>query len=195
MINLLKIRPRLLAGFGLVLALLAFSVGDALWGLSGISANTTRIVSEILSHRMEFDVQSVQRFIRTLLIDRDPREVAANQERIRSGRRTYDESSDKLGELLISSEAKAQYARVAQSRDQAREANQGIVALGLRVVTQPKDDRGVARRRVRVVEIPDELPRVHVRANGPLRLPLLGKADMQVDALGFAQQDPLTERR
>jgi len=133
-INSLMIRQRLLAGFGLVLALLAFSVGNALWSLSGISANTTRIVSvyaseQTLSHRMEFEVQSVQRFIRTILIDRDPREVAANQEQIRSARRNYDGFSDKLGGLLISTEAKAQYAKVAQSRDQAREANNEILKL------------------------------------------------------------------
>jgi methyl-accepting chemotaxis protein len=132
MLASLKVGQRLLAGFGLVLALLAGSVGVGLWSLSHISADTERIVSvyateQSCSHRMEFEVQSIQRFIRTLLIDRDPKEVAANLEQIRASRQAYDAASDQLGRLLISEEAKTQFAKVAQSRDQAREMNNQIV--------------------------------------------------------------------
>lgn len=86
----LRIGQRLLVGFGLVLGLLLLSAGVALWNMRNIAADTSRIVSIYAaeqddSHRMEFEVQRIQRFLRTILLTRDPKEAAANREMSSAG--------------------------------------------------------------------------------------------------------------
>ncbi|HJV89224.1 MAG TPA: methyl-accepting chemotaxis protein [Holophagaceae bacterium] len=134
MLNSMKIGKRLLLGFGFMGLFLVAAVGLALVRMEHMSSDLRRIVTvynqeQMQTAAMELQVQSVQRYLRTLIIAEDPGEIAANKGYIQEARRTYDEASRRLGALLISDRARAMYAQVGQLRDASRADSDAIVKL------------------------------------------------------------------
>lgn len=124
----LKIRQRLILGFGFVLAMLVLSAFIALSRMETMSENLTKIVKVFQKEQehafaMELSTQKVQRFIRTILLSDDPKEISENQQKILEARKAYDEASSDLERLLVSEEAKAQFAKISAERDEARRLN------------------------------------------------------------------------
>ena len=134
MLGALKIRQRLFLGFALVLALLLLAVGVAIWNLSRLAANTSQIVQvynkeQGLGHQMELQVQGIQRHLRTILLSRDPKEIAENQELIKAGGASYDQASARLEQMFVTGEAVAQFGKIAPVQNFSRELNNQVLQL------------------------------------------------------------------
>jgi len=136
MLKSIRIGRRLGLAFGFVLALLVLAVGLALVQVRTMGENLSRIVGvynreQNLAATMQFQTQSIQVYIRTILLTDDPAEVASSQTRLENARAAYAEAASGLQALLISDEAKALFARVAADREKALALNkQALVMAG-----------------------------------------------------------------
>ncbi len=129
-----RIGPRLFLAFGFVLLLLVGAAGFAGFQMNRMGDDFARVVSVFgrehsLAAEMRFQVQSAQRYIRTILLTEDPAKVASTRTQIQQARAAYDSAGEELGRLLISEEAKALARRVAEDAARARAANDRVLAL------------------------------------------------------------------
>ncbi|WP_306589961.1 methyl-accepting chemotaxis protein [Geothrix sp. 21YS21S-4] len=129
-----RIGQRLSLTFGLVLGLLLLASGFAIYQMNRIGDDLTQVVTVYgqendLADGLQFKVQSVQRYIRTLILTEDPAEVATNRQLIADARKAYDQASDELQRLLRSPEAKAIMGRIVAEEAKGRASNNQILAL------------------------------------------------------------------
>lgn len=134
MLKSIRIGRRLGLAFGFVLGLLVLAVGLALAQVQTMGENLNRIVrvysrEQYLATAMQFESQSIQVYLRTLLLTEDPAEVTATQQRLETARAAYAESASQLRALLLSDEAKALFARMAEDREKALALNRQALAL------------------------------------------------------------------
>ncbi|GLH70284.1 methyl-accepting chemotaxis protein [Geothrix rubra] len=134
MLKSIRIGRRLGLAFGFVLGLLVLAVGLALVQVQTMGENLNRIVrvysrEQYLATTMQFQTQSIQVHLRTLLLTEDPAEVAATQQRLETARTAYAEAASQLQALLLSDEAKALFARMAEDREKALALNKQALAL------------------------------------------------------------------
>ncbi|HEX9082539.1 MAG TPA: methyl-accepting chemotaxis protein [Holophagaceae bacterium] len=135
MLKSMTIGRRLGLAFGFVLALLALAVGLALVQVQTMGENLRRIAEVYaqetrLAGDMQFQAQSIQRSIRSLLLTEDPTEVASSQKQLEGARKAYAADADRLRAMLISDQAKALLAKVQADRDRALGINRQVLDLG-----------------------------------------------------------------
>jgi methyl-accepting chemotaxis protein len=134
MIKAMRVGQRLFFGFALVLSLLVVAVGVALWNMNNMSENLTQVVkvfnaAENFSSDMAFQVQTGQGQLRTIFLSKSAKEVELTKEQLISSRKGYDAATENLGKLLRSDQAKAQFTKILQLRDAARELNNKAIQL------------------------------------------------------------------
>ncbi len=136
MIKHMKVGQRLFFGFTLVLSLLVLAVGVSLWNMIRMSDDLTQIVrvyhaAESFASTMALEVQTTQGRLRTLLLAKTPKEVELTNDQLATSLKNYDMASESIGKLLRSDQAKAQFNKLLQLRDEARGLNnKGLEILG-----------------------------------------------------------------
>jgi methyl-accepting chemotaxis protein len=134
MLKSLKIGRRLGLAFGFVLGLMGLAVvlalvqiqrmGGEMNAIADVFARESHLVAD-----MQFQVQSIQRSIRTLLLTEEAAEVAEARKRLEAARAAYGEDVRQLQGLLISEQARALVARVQEDREKALAVNGQILDL------------------------------------------------------------------
>ena len=137
MLTNLKIGARLGLGFGLILALLMVVMGVGLNRMDAIGENTKEIVEHYnMQERLAYDMSEqqhvVSRLIRTIILDSDPSEKKAYDEKLEEARKEYDQAASKLQATLRSEEAKALFGTVQSAREKVRPANTKVLDLSLK---------------------------------------------------------------
>ncbi|MFN7956750.1 MAG: methyl-accepting chemotaxis protein [Holophagaceae bacterium] len=134
MFKRLRIGQRLSLAFGLVLGLLILASGFAALQMSRIGANLTQVVTVYgrerdLASDIQFQVQSIQRFIRTTLLVEDARDAAAAMKQIEAAREDYKTALSGLEALLNTEEEKTLLKRIKDEGAAARILNQQTLDL------------------------------------------------------------------
>ncbi|HEX9010411.1 MAG TPA: methyl-accepting chemotaxis protein [Holophagaceae bacterium] len=133
MLKSMRIGRRLWLAFGIVLGLLVLAVGLALIQVRTIGENLGRIVKvysqeQNLSQEMQFQTQTIQRYLRTILLTDDPAEAEAARRQLDVAREDYRQAASRLEALLISPQAKALFAEVGADRERALALNKQALA-------------------------------------------------------------------
>lgn len=135
MLKNIRIGQRLMLAFGVVLALFLIAGGFAIYEMRQMGGDLNKAVNvyareNALSWEMGFHVQSVQRYIRTLLLTDDPAEIAVQQERIGKARESYKKVDEALRALVVSEKAKELLNRIEASIASTKNANGQAITLG-----------------------------------------------------------------
>jgi methyl-accepting chemotaxis protein len=134
MFKRLRIGQRLSLAFGLVLALLVLASGFSALQMNRIGTNLNQVVTVYgqendLASEIQFQVQTIQRYIRTILLTEDPQEVADNLKQIETSRESYKKAFDRLEALLTTAEEKTILKRIENQGATARALNNQVLGL------------------------------------------------------------------
>ncbi len=121
MLNNLKIGPRLILGFSIVLALL---IGIAIFSINALidmNAEVDNMVEDkypktVLATDLVRAMNQVAQINRNLLIITDPAELLKQEARQNEQRKTITETIDKLDEMIASPEGKKLMAKIQEAR-------------------------------------------------------------------------------
>ncbi|RZJ12775.1 MAG: methyl-accepting chemotaxis protein [Rubrivivax sp.] len=138
--NQLKLSSRLALGFGLVLILLLAVAATGVSRMAAISGQLDDIVSinnveSRLAVSMRVAINQVAISTRNIVLLTDDAAMKAEMERLQKARETYDAAEHKLGKMFdslpeTSSEEKALFAKVAETKVKGRPAVNRVVELG-----------------------------------------------------------------
>jgi methyl-accepting chemotaxis protein len=134
MFKRLRIGQRLSLAFGLVLGLMVLASGFAAQQMNRIGADLAQVVKVYgrendLASDVQFQVQTIQRHIRTILLTEDPREATATMQQIETSREAYKKALGELEGLLTSETEKVALKRIKEEGSKARAFNDQALAL------------------------------------------------------------------
>lgn len=134
MLKSLRIGRRLGLAFGFVLGLMVLAVLLALVQIQRMGSDMNAIANVFareshLASNMQFQAQTIQRSIRTLLLADDAAGAAQARKRLEAARNAYAEDASRLQSLLISDQARALVARVQEAREKALAVNERVIEL------------------------------------------------------------------
>lgn len=133
MLSSLRIGPRLAAGFGLMILLILLMAAVGSRGMAAIDAHMLRIVNrynaqERLVAEVATQIRRIDREVRTItLLSLQGQPVEASLEEVARARKSHEEANRKLGEMLVSEEARRYFKEMADLTDQARTLNNAIL--------------------------------------------------------------------
>lgn len=134
MLTNLNIGRRLGLAFGLVMALLALSGGYAIYSIEQMGKDFNKVVNlygeeNELASGIQFEMQSINRYIRTILLMDDPTEIKKNIEKIQASREIYAKNFEALKGLAQSEQAKTLVKKLEDDMVPARKDNGEVLAL------------------------------------------------------------------
>jgi methyl-accepting chemotaxis protein len=130
----LTVKARLTAGFGSLVLLLGAIAAVGLARMSSIESRLESITQVNmrkmeLVNEMNISVQTVQRVFRTMLLLKDPAEIAREEEKIVKARADYDATAARLGEMPATPSAVALLQAAKSAHGAARPVNDRIIEL------------------------------------------------------------------
>ncbi|RJF96023.1 methyl-accepting chemotaxis protein [Noviherbaspirillum saxi] len=137
----MKVSTRLVAGFGLVIALLLTMSAVGLWRLSQVEAKLEKIVNDNvyrlnLNQTMSESVHIVSRVIRSIVLLDDQAAIDDEFKKILDARKAYDDAAAALEKLPASEAGAAIRAKTREALGIARALNQKVMDLA----KENKDD-------------------------------------------------------